>query len=148
MARSYQFILGAFLALTPQVCMAQSRDISEPLRVLGGTIDNLFVTRLNKTDPGDLRLALELQLSTQLEFEQSMEAAKTLPAEAQAAILKLCLDAVSPLAATANATAGFMHIDGIRVMLKSKPTAGAGSASAGNYLTLIFPESRGCKFGW
>ena len=141
-------LLTAAMASTSVAAHGQTRDISEPLQVLGGRVDALSITRLNKTTANDERLAYELVLSTELEIQASMEAIRAMPEEVHKAVLALCSELLFPLMETSNETAGFPKVAGARIMLKGKPAASLGSAAVGQYATLIFPSARGCTFGW
>ena len=127
---------------------AEPRDISEPLRLLGANVEALGLTRLNKTEANDPRLAYELVLAIQIDISSSMDGLKSLPDDIQQAILAICSELLFPLMDTTNATTGFLKVEGARIMLKGKPTFGLGSVGMGRYATLIFPSARGCTFGW
>ncbi|MCW4115823.1 hypothetical protein NPA31_012715 [Aurantimonas sp. MSK8Z-1] len=139
-------LAASLVALSAQATAAEGRDISGPLGALKSSVDAMLVTPLNH-DGVDRRLSLEIVLLTVLPVPPSVEKIKSMPAHEQQAILAICSQMMMPMVESLNSVGGFPHISGVRITLRSKPTK-IGPAGVGTYQTLVFPQDRGCKFGW
>ncbi|MBB4000011.1 hypothetical protein [Aureimonas pseudogalii] len=143
MSLSRALIAATIMLWSQPSALAQERDISRPMQTLQANVVALVLTRLNANGV-DQRLAFEIQLETPHPVPSSLADIKTMPADLQEAILEVCSNLMMPMVQSANEVGGFPDVSGVRITLRSKPTA----AGTGTYQTLIFPQERGCQFGW